>query len=569
MNRYRESIGFLLLSSFVIFVSSSHGQAVKGGPADDAPPPPVTYKNLLPGVHTHAQVREMLGEPADESKWYNYKLYYPAKGMKGYFDVVHVGGKKDDARLASIEAVTVPEGYETDINIMSNLGMPEYILKMASWTLLDYSEQGLRFTVNADGKTIGTTYFPQGHRRVPAGERSFMDLSRLRSGPQPKPRSQPVTNGLKVGASEVIFSPEGEDWLGHKYTVHDDLKARIAVFDDGENSVALVGADLFGMGWGDCAAIRKAAAELGIDQTIIAMSHNHAAGDTIGVYGHYPVEYITHVKTQIVAGIQEAQSNLQEIKELRTASEELPMVGGRVHGLIRNARNPNIIDPTMSIVQPIGKNGKPIATLVHFACHVESLQKGGREISADFPGYMCEKIIEDGGGQAIFLNGAVGGMVSGDNRARTQESSKEMGLELAKIVKKMVKSTQPIEVDGVHIDQRPLEIPMTNPNFNELYQSGLRTLHKGRVETDMVYVKIGDIQLVTLPGELLPEVSFEILEEMDGFPRILIGLANDQIGYMIPPYDFREGVYEESMSQGPSTATQVRDMAINMVKGRR
>lgn len=569
MFRYARFLGFVFATSLVCLGASSFGQAVKGGPAEGAAPPPITFQNLLPGVHTHGQVREMLGEPADESKWYNYKLYYPVKGKKGYFDVVHVGGKNPDSRVASVEAVSIPGGYETDLKILAQLGEPEYTLKMASWTLLDYSEQGLRFSVDADGKTIGTTYFPQGHRRVPVGERSLVDLSDKRNGPQPKPRTAPSLNGLKVGASEVIFSPEGEDWLGHKYSVHDDLKARIAVFDDGEHSVALVGADLFGMGWGNCSIIREEAKKLGIDETIIGMSHNHAAGDTIGVYGHYPTEYIAHLQNRIVAGIKEAQGKLETIKELRTASQELPMVGGRVHGLIRNARNPNIIDPTLSILQPIGQNGKPLATLVHFAVHVESLEKGGREISADFPGYMCEQIIKDGGGQAIFLNGAVGGMVSGDNRARTYESSEKMGLELAKIVKKISKTTQPVEVDGIHIDQRPLEIPMTNPDFTELYQSGLRTLHKGRVQTDMVYVKIGDIQLVTLPGELLPEVSYEILEEMDGFPRMLIGLANDQMGYMIPPYDFREGVYEESMSQGPSTAVQVRDMAIHMLKGRK
>ena len=73
--------------------------------------------------------------------------------------------------------------------------------------------------------------------------------------------------------------------------------------------------------------------------------------------------------------------------------------------------------------------------------------------------------------------------------------------------------------------------------------------------------------MVTLPGELLPEVSFEILEQMGGFPRMLIGLGNDELGYLIPPYNFREGIYEESMSRGPAAALVVRDTAIRMLKG--
>jgi hypothetical protein len=85
----------------------------------------------------------------------------------------------------------------------------------------------------------------------------------------------------------------------------------------------------------------------------------------------------------------------------------------------------------------------------------------------------------------------------------------------------------------------------------------------------MTYVRLGEAQFVTLPGELLPEVSFEILEHMNGFPRVLVGLGNDQLGYFVPPYDFRNDYYEETVSQGPAAALQVRDMAIRMLDGSR
>ena len=66
---------------------------------------------------------------------------------------------------------------------------------------------------------------------------------------------------------------------------------------------------------------------------------------------------------------------------------------------------------------------------------------------------------------------------------------------------------------------------------------------------------------------MLPEVSFEILERMKGFPRILIGLANDQLGYIIPPYDFRDDEYEESMSVGPATAPVIQETAWRLLEG--
>jgi len=243
------------------------------------------------------------------------------------------------------------------------------------------------------------------------------------------------------------------------------------------------------------------------------------------------------------------------------------MDGTRVQGLFRNARNPGVLDPTISTLQAIGADGAAIATIVNFACHVESIAAGGREITADFPGYLCDRMKADGLGQPVFLNGAVGGMVSGDNAARTHDSSREMGLELAGIVRDLVRIGVPPPGEGFAMtaDVRDVHIPVTNGNFLERYAAGMRELVKGRLVTDMAYVRLGEAQFVTLPGELLPEVSFEILERMEGYPRMLIGLGNDQIGYMVPPYDFRNDYYEETMSQGPATAPQVRDMALRML----
>lgn len=561
------------LSRLVFFVpliavalpAAVYGQAVKGSVPADAPPPALTYHGLIPGLDTMAKVKATLGEPVYAGRWYNYKMYYPAEGRPGLIDVVHMHGDQPNSGLAEVEASSVPKGYETERQIRAKLGEPEYELRMATWKMFDYGQQGVRFALSSDGKTIGVAYIPHLYRRVPAGERAVVDLSDLREGQQPAPRHPADLHGLKVGAAEVDISPTGEDWLGHRYTVPQPLKSRIAVFSDGELTVALVGADLFGVSRADDLVIREGARKLGVDYTVVASSHNHASGDTIGVYGHYPTEYIAHIQQQTLKGIQEALANLQPVAELREASKELPMDGIRVQGLFRNARNPGVLDPTISTLQAIGEDGKPITTIVHFACHVESLEKGPREVSADFPGYMCDQMKKDGLGQPVFLNGALGGMVSGDNKARTPESSREMGLRLAGIVQDLVKiGVQPAEFQFT-VEDRELQIPVTNQDFLEMYKQGMRDLLRGRLVTDMMYIHLGDAQLITLPGELLPEVSFEILDKMDGYPCMLIGLGNDQIGYMIPPYDFRDDYYEETMSQGPATATQVRDMALRML----
>lgn len=564
----------LLAAAFVTLASSLLAQSPKGSVKATDPPPPLTYHGLIPGLSTAAEVRTALGPPQFEAEWYAYKMLYPAAGRPGLVDAVHTHGK--EGGFSSVEAASIPQGYESRDKVLASLGTPEQEIRMPTFTLLDFSAKGVRFVFNKQGQTIGVAYTPHLHVRVPEGGPKLLDLSALREGPQPAPKQPADLGNLKAGAAQVKISPTTAKWLNPRlapaFTIHDDMYARCVVFEKDGQKIALVGADLFGMTRNDIDPLRERVAKGGVPYMVLAMSHNHAAPDTIGVYGHYPAEYIQYIQDQVVDCIAQAVANLRPVKAFRTASRELPMDGARVIGYIRNARNVGLVDPTLSVLQPIGEDGKPIATIVNFACHVEGLEAGAKELSADFPGYMCDQIATDGGGQAVFLNGAVGGMISGDSRARTHEEAKITGLGLAELVKKLAATAQPPARFDYGVEKRTIEFAMTNPRFKPLYaaRGGLK---EGRVSTEMALIKLGEAQLITLPGELLPEVSFEIQTKMTGFPRILIGLANDELGYIIPEYDFRatgdkgwDG-YEETMSQGRDTAPAVREGAFKLLSG--
>jgi hypothetical protein len=559
------AIGFVTLAA----AGWLSAQAVKGRVSPDDPPPPLTYHGLIPGLSTAAEVRRALGPPAFEARWYAYKMLYPATGRAGLFDAVYLHGP--DGAFANVEAASVPSGCATESTVAVRFGEPEFVLRAATFSLLDYSEKGVRFVFDARGRTIGVAYFPHLRPRVHSGARRLVHLRSLRQGPQRRPRRAADLGGLRAGTSEVRLTPLDASWLPpqirDRYRPHDDLWARTVVFERGGRKLALVGADLFGMQGKDILPIRRRVAEAGVDDLVVAMSHDHAAPDTIGVYGFYPEKHIAYIQGQIARSVLEAAAALQPVRELRTASRELPMDGARVAGYFRNARNPGVLDPTLSLIQAYGLDGKPIATIVNFACHVEGLEAGARELSADFPGYMCERIRADGGGQPVFLNGALGGMVSGDNRARTHEEARATGLGLAALVRELAASAQPPETFAFSVERKALEIPVTNPRLRPLYEKMNVALHRGRLRTEMMYLRLGEAQIVTLPGELLPEVSFEILERMTGFPRILVGLANDEIGYIIPAEDFRDDEYEETMSQGPAAAPLVKETALRLLTG--
>lgn len=141
-----------------------------------------------------------------------------------------------------------------------------------------------------------------------------------------------------------------------------------------------------------------------------------------------------------------------------------------------------------------------------------------------------------------------------------------MGLRLAGEIVGVLKTAIPLP-RALLVDRHRVEIPVSNPKLIAFELStGRKASYQGRHITEMYYVRLGSAELLTVPGELLPEVSFEILERMHGYPRMIVGLANDEIGYIIPPYDFRASEYEESMSLGPAAAPVVLRHALRLLE---
>jgi hypothetical protein len=574
MTRFSR-ISLLLFGSLVAILAAVfdlRAQTPSRQPNPALPPPPLTYQGLIPGVSSLAEVREKLGAPWHEARWYDTKMLYPVPGRPRHFDAVHLEAR--DAKtgtLGNVEAVSVPEGWETWSRVREKLGPPEFYLEFHRQALADYSKSGLRFVFDHSERTIGIAYVPHGRARVHDGGRRFLSLRHSKQGPRPTPAMPGKLDGLRAGAVEVDITPTkaalGPAAAEAEFSVRDPIKARCAVLERGELRVALVGADLFGLSRSEVLPIEEALREHGIDHLLLATSHNHAAPDTIGIYGFFPAEYIALVQKRIREGVLAAVASARPVKEWRAASDELALDGARVSGLFRNARNPGIVDPQIAVLQAIGADDRPIVTFVHFACHVEGLEKGPQEASADFPGVLCDKLSRDLGGVAVFLNGAIGGMVSGDTAARTQEEARIAGERLAEEVKRILSFAVPPTTMQFDVSRRRVEIPLTNAKLHLFIKSaGRRALHQGRLATEMFLLRLGDAEIVTMPGELLPELSFEILEEMQGYPRMIVGLVNDEVGYLIPAYDFNADQYEESMSPGPAAGPVVRDQAIRMLK---
>ena len=79
------------------------------------------------------------------------------------------------------------------------------------------------------------------------------------------------------------------------------------------------------------------------------------------------------------------------------------------------------------------------------------------------------------------------------------------------------------------------------------------------VVTEVGVLRIGQLTAVTIPGEALPKIGFALKRAIQSPYKMVWGLANDELGYLIAGEDWQPNEYEESMSVGPKAGDQITD----------
>ena len=205
-----------------------------------------------------------------------------------------------------------------------------------------------------------------------------------------------------------------------------------------------------------------------------------------------------------------------------------------------------LYDPRCHVIQALDASGKPIATLVNYATHPEVLGSDQGICSPDLVGPLYDRIAASGGGTGIFMNSAQGGMVTADNRrpnggeARNWEECQRIGGLLADEVLRIVQGAPEQASPKLFCTARTLSFPVDSPLMRAL----LKELPKaagvadGTLTTQMNVVNVGDTQILTLPGEALPNIGYYLKRKMPGKHNLLFGLTNDALGYILTKEDF-------------------------------
>ncbi len=351
----------------------------------------------------------------------------------------------------------------------------------------------------------------------------------------------PISGGM--GAPKMANEARGE------------LTARAIAVADGDTRVAVCCLDLLGFPAVLCQRVRQQVKGVPAENILIASTHTHSGPDAYafpdGKGGHTgDLKYIDFVVQQAAAAIQAAVDSLQPAS-LNSAS-------GDARGKIAyNYYAPDLYDREMGVLQARDSKGATIFTLVNYAVHPEVLGNEVDIVSPDLVGPLCEKLEADCGGMGIFLNGALGGMVTADNRLLDQPKDPQRGYwqdqrdwdECLRIGHLMADEAQRLIKDSTAQTAPKLSCLSRNVRFpvdsDILWQVFLysplnhQADRKERVmEVPVNLIKLGDCQIASIPGEALPNIGFYLKRKMAGEHKFLFGLTNDAFGYILTEVDF-------------------------------
>lgn len=354
--------------------------------------------------------------------------------------------------------------------------------------------------------------------------------------------------------------------------VHDPITVRALAFQQGDVTAVIVACDFVGLLTPSFEpALARLENEANVDpaRVIVASIHDHEGPDTLGLWGKTQYEsgidpvYLARVNDAIVEAAATAVQRLADAR-LKVARVDLDLgLDDRFLDhryldpasppcLANDTRLPTVRDGELLAIEAVGTDGDTIATLVTWSNHPESIGSRNNLLSADYPGYLRARLEGRLGGTAVYLSGAVGGLLTPLDGAITPywnehgeravdpatglswiaddgfDKARSLGFELAEQAADALASTDAAEPELLRFRRRESRLPMENLNLVLGLAAGVipgsgsyfsrdgaglfdfsdpdRCSHCGCIRTPVFRVDLGGLAtLVTAPGELFPE----------------------------------------------------------------
>lgn len=375
--------------------------------------------------------------------------------------------------------------------------------------------------------------------------------------------------------------------------------------------------------------------------------------DTL-IDGKFPL-YLTFVDRQVARAIGEAAAGLSPVAEARAAVAS-PDSDSELRGLqVRTGcRPPFVFDDELRVLSFSGRDGATIATLINWGTHPESLEDENVEVSSDFIDGIRREVERELGGTAVYLSADLGAVEivgdtcvggadprepDGSNEFDRREDlgfarTEKIGLTVGGAAVRAIRRGASLDLASLDVRSAHYRVPASNPTFELGRALGVLDLDETLYDPtlcpgatglcgpfEQTLVSLGDregrpqVQMITMMGEVFPELYLGVAENrrrdcsaadtgrspepgvrpaMDAPYRMVIGLSPDEIGYVVPGYDFHfaggldeaedpcqgqsfdpahprrrvPGHYHETLSVGVEAASYLTCTAVELLRGR-
>lgn len=411
---------------------------------------------------------------------------------------------------------------------------------------------------------------------------------------------------LLAGVSTVDITPPVGAWLAGfaarnkpSEGVHDPLRARALVLDDGQTRLALLTNDLIHLGYetvDELKALLQQECGLPPERVMVNCSHTHSGPVTGGRGGDRLHEsWLQTTVFKLVGAVRMAISNLQPARlgvarepvQIGINRRERTPEGGTILG-----RNPDLpVAPYVDVFRLDSPAGAPRAILFSHACHPVTMAYRNYLISADYPG-KAQTVVEAvfSGAQAAFAQGCLGNVNSEPVGGEFTDVDR-LGTILAGAVIKAAARVETVAEVRLRAALAPGDIPLQEPPSVEEAAAALQAeqekLAQARASGDEQAAKrqeaavawaermarlaagdrapkmrfdvqgfaFNDAAVVGLPGEVFVEYQLGIEAASPFGHTTVLSVTNGRPAYIPTAAEMPWGGYEvvESMRWGATT----------------
>jgi len=350
--------------------------------------------------------------------------------------------------------------------------------------------------------------------------------------------------------------------------LHDPMCATAIWIDDnsGKGALVLVSIDCVGFLRYDADVIRARLGGWSKRHGCRAMhffgTHNHAGIDTVGLWGKLPKsgrdkKFIALMHDKICEAIVTAYEK-RRCGELYVGQVEEP------EGYHDDYRLPKVYCTVLTRLRfaPFG-GGAPVY-LVNYAAHPGMMGGKNTLMSADWV-YWFREDVEATGAGVIFINGLIGGLIyPHEEDVPNPEATEIAGHRIAALALSVEDERRLEPKIGVMSQDVYLACDntlLTLGGVLKVIPAQMHATGEGRfgvsLKSCLNYFEIGDVRILTVPGEMFPELAYggyleedqasggspgqnptPLLEIANDPDLVMFGLGDDELGYLIPPNDF-------------------------------